>query len=150
VSATTRTQHNVPSPFGKVLATGYYDGPTEGFLVHKTRDELFFFHLLDWDDGQDVRVFEVAVVPGIALDNAVEVLSMSSPPKWPIWLLPAPLDESGEQFIEHARKIARPVAVAVTRNLLHTFDVWQEVDEEFVSSGQDWLKTFGLKRSTAS
>jgi len=146
----TNSQHNVSSPFCKVLATGFYDGPTEGFLAHSTRDELFLFHLLDWDDGQDVRVFGVAVVPGIFLDSAVTVLSKSKPPTWPIWVVPAPLDESAEQFVQQARKIARPVAVAVTRNLLQTFELWQEVDEDFVFSSQDWMKTLGLKRSTST
>jgi hypothetical protein len=149
MSGITNTRHNVPSPFCKVLATAFYDGPTEGFLVHKNEGRLFLFRLLDWDDGQDVRVFAIHVVPNVALDDALNVLAKENGPNWPMWVLPAQLDDAASQFLERARRHARPVAVVAARNLLRVFDVWQDVDENFTFQQQDWLNTFGLSRSTA-
>ena len=49
----------VASPFSGVVATGYYDGATHGFLRCGTCSTTYEFALLDWDDGQDMRVFAV-------------------------------------------------------------------------------------------
>lgn len=139
---------NIPSPFTRVFATGFYDGPTEGFLVHHAHQELFFFHLLDWDDGQDVRVFAVQVLHGVSVQDALNRFSPNVPESDPIWIVPESLDERTAQFIEAARRTARPVAIIATRSVLQTIEVWQDVDEDFSFKKQDWIASLGLSRST--
>ncbi len=48
------------SPFVRLLVTGYYDGPTDGFAACRFCDKSYFFRLLSWDDGQDLRIFGLA------------------------------------------------------------------------------------------
>lgn len=52
----------IPSPFVRLLATGYYDGPTEGLIECGTCKTTYSFNKLDWDDQQDVRVFALSPV----------------------------------------------------------------------------------------
>src|SRR5690349_575654 len=53
---------HLKSPFSKVIATRYYDGPMEGFLGHRDWLQACVFQLLDWDRETDMRVYEIARV----------------------------------------------------------------------------------------
>lgn len=44
-------------PFRRILASGYYDGPTEGICSCSICGQGYAFRLLAWDKNQDVRVF---------------------------------------------------------------------------------------------
>src|SRR5665213_3281654 len=71
------------SPFRRFLATGYYDGPTEGVTSCSVCGQGYSFVLLVWDDAQDIRVFgfseidqneqKVAEAINIALDSSKPV-----------------------------------------------------------------------------
>jgi hypothetical protein len=139
-------KRNVASPFRRIVATGFYDGPTEGFAVGE-ETETCSFRLLDWDQGQDLRVFRIAAIPGVSLDDAVAVLRNEGPPSSPIWLLPAPLGEAAERFVQRANELARPVAIVVTRDLLGTLDLWRPITgEPRLTGSRDWLTELGFPR----
>lgn len=48
------------SPLNRMLVTGYYDGPTEGFVECRECGQTYAFRKLAWDDEQDVRIFGLA------------------------------------------------------------------------------------------
>jgi hypothetical protein len=50
-------------PFGRIVVTGYYDGPTEGVVECAACGMCFAFVLLDWDEQQDLRIFSLAPLP---------------------------------------------------------------------------------------
>src|SRR6478672_1120145 len=54
--------HNTPDelPIQRVLATGYYDGPTERFTECAICRQAYSFRRLDWDASQDLRIFGFA------------------------------------------------------------------------------------------
>jgi hypothetical protein len=60
-------------PFRRVIATGFYDGPMEGFTECCQCGQAFSFHMLDWDDSQKVRVFAFSPV-STSLDAIAERL----------------------------------------------------------------------------
>jgi hypothetical protein len=49
-------------PFERAIATGYYDGPTDGFTICSQCGQAYSFRKLDWDELQDVRVFAFAPI----------------------------------------------------------------------------------------
>ncbi|MBK9037198.1 MAG: hypothetical protein IPL61_39135 [Myxococcales bacterium] len=46
------------TPFVRVCATGYYDGPLSGWTLDR-EGAVYMFEMVDADDGQDVRVFAI-------------------------------------------------------------------------------------------
>jgi hypothetical protein len=81
-----REGRNYPSPFQKVLALGYYDGPTEG-LLQCVSGSVYRFHLLAWDEAtQDLRVFGLAALPSAAFTQLVALYAPTQPPRWPTWV----------------------------------------------------------------
>jgi hypothetical protein len=71
------------SPISKVLALGYYDGPTDGVLTCAS-GEVFKFDLLD-EVPADVRHYSLAPLPVEAWTALVNVISPYEPPRWPVW-----------------------------------------------------------------
>lgn len=137
---------NVTSPFRRIVATGFYDGPTEGFAIGE-RNVMYSFRLLDWDDGQNVRVFRVAAMASVSLDDTLTALGHESPPSWPVWVVRAPAGERAESFIQRTNDLARPVAIVATRDLLGTLDLWRPITEEPQLTGnRDWLTELGFPR----
>lgn len=45
------------SPFDRMLVTGYYDGPTDGFVECRQCARVYGFRKLAWDRDQDVRIY---------------------------------------------------------------------------------------------
>src|SRR4051794_30325307 len=78
--------HQVLSPFGRLRATGYYDGPTEGLVECGTCKTTYSFHKLDWDDQQDVRIFSLSPIVGRAIDDLVQSPGVPKA-NWPSWVL---------------------------------------------------------------
>jgi len=74
-------------PFERVLAVGYYDGPTEGFSECAMCRRCYYFKKLAWDESQDIRIF--AFTP-LNLDLAEIVRKSNIQPSWefPIFLVP--------------------------------------------------------------
>lgn len=79
---------NAPSPVGRVLILGYYDGATDGVL-QLNGGRVYRFDLLDEArnaDGLDEREYELRPLPADALDRLVRAIGEYITPTWPVWL----------------------------------------------------------------
>lgn len=122
------------SPFTKAIATRYYDGPMEGFLAHRDWSQACVFRLLDWDRETDLRVFEIARVEDLEFEDAVGLLFQDRRPTWPLWVLPGPLRERGEQLVDQCFERARAVATVTTGDLLGNIAEWEVAEDAPQSS----------------
>ena len=77
-----------PSPFSRVLALGYYDGPTEGLAQCGHAGPTFRFVMLDniVGDPEELRIFEMSPLPAGAMDQAAQLLALHESPRWPVWV----------------------------------------------------------------
>ncbi len=71
-----------PSPFSRIIALGYYDGPTSGILEGGTAGPAYKFVMLD---GDDLRIYSLAPLPPGSLENLVQLLTPYQQPRWPLW-----------------------------------------------------------------
>lgn len=76
---------NVKSPFTKIIALGFYDGPTSGIAQCEVCSAIYKFEMLDWDDEQEIRIFSLAPLASQAWNQMVNLLSKHEAPKWPVW-----------------------------------------------------------------
>jgi hypothetical protein len=121
------------SPFNKVIATHYYDGPMEGFLAHSDWPQACVFQLIDWDRETDVRVYEVARVEDLLFEDVVGLLFQERLPTWPVWVLPS--NERAKELVDDCMARARPVATITTRDLFGQIGLWTPADDAPASSG---------------
>lgn len=126
---------HLQSPFNKVIATRYYDGPMEGFLAHRDWTQACVFQLIDWDRETDVRVYEVARVEDLAFEDIVGLLFTGHRPTWPVWVVPASAGERAQNLVDECMARARPVATITTRELFGDIALWTAADDAPVSSG---------------
>src|SRR5262245_40100323 len=123
---------NYPSPVTKVLALGYYDGPTNGVLQCGEGGPVYKFDLLDGpystEDGLwDLRVFGLAPLPPGSLEQLVEGYKRHWAPRWPVWV---PIwhfsDPAEEQRMSRLTDQVLQQAGA-TQWVLATFDLMREI-----------------------
>jgi hypothetical protein len=126
---------HLKSPFTKVIATRYYDGPMEGFLGHRDWPQACVFQLLDWDRETDLRVYEIARVEDLAFEQVVALLFQERLPTWPVWVLPSGTREHGERLVDECFARARPVATITTADLFGDVALWTPADDAPASSG---------------
>src|SRR5262249_43115712 len=119
---------NYPSPFTKVLALGYYDGPTNGLLQSGEDGSVYKFDVVDdllISNGEDCGVFTLAPVPSTSLSELTNVYSQFLVPHWPLWtpLWSFPtkeIQQSMDRVTDEVLDRAGPVAwvLATTADLL--------------------------------
>ena len=72
----------------RVIALGYYDGPTEGAIEFKI-GEVYRFTMPDEDNQlasqSTVRRFELSPLPRDAIDRIATTLAPFCRPAWPVW-----------------------------------------------------------------
>src|SRR2546421_7100861 len=92
------------SPFSKVVALGYYDGPTSGAVVCSVCLKAYKFELLnetasDWYSEDGIRVFGLAPfsIPS-SFERLVATGSKEGLPHWPIWV--PRMNQQGKSDIE--------------------------------------------------
>jgi hypothetical protein len=132
---------HLKSPFTKVIATHYYDGPMEGFLGHRDWPHACVFQLLDWDRETDLRVYEIGRIEDLTFESVVAALFEERLPTWPVWVLPSGLRERGEQMVYECLARARPVATITTRDLFGDIALWDPADDAPGSSGLIMIPT---------
>jgi len=140
----------------KILATDYYDGAIEGFLLHKT-NSVSYFRLVAWDSDQDQRLFVVADVDAkemFRLENLLKTVKQSS--QQHVWLPEWAFSDSHDateanKIIERCRKKLVEDGNFVLGNRLDTAkeisritrDNWRAVEEEIngnvVGNLDKWL-----------
>jgi hypothetical protein len=73
----------------EVLATGYYDGPTEGFLIDPDSQRAEFFKMIAWDADQDERLFAVVEINRAPLARLEVLLDRAGEkPRKQVWAPP--------------------------------------------------------------
>jgi hypothetical protein len=123
------------SPFKRVIATRYYDGPMEGFVAHQDWPQACVFQLIDWDRETDVRVYEVARVEDLTFEDVVALLFEERLPTWPVWVLPSGARDRAKKLVDECMARARPVATITTRDLFGDIALWTPADDAPASSG---------------
>jgi len=122
------------SPFCKVIATRYYDGPLAGFLAHRDWNHVCVFRLVEWDRERERRVFEIARVDGQTFEGVVALLFEERLPTWPVWVLQGGARERGEKLLDECFGRARPVATVIAQDLLTDIVRWEAADDAPASS----------------
>lgn len=126
---------HLKSPFSKVIATRYYDGPMEGFVAHRDWPHACLFQLIDWDRETDIRVYELSRVEDLSFEDVVAALFRDRMPTWPVWVLPSGARERGQQLVDECTPRARPVATLTTRDLFGDILRWDAAEDAPLSSG---------------
>lgn len=87
---------NGASPFAKVIALDFADGPMAGVVQCASCPVAYRFETLAididgavdraaWDRGEEIRVFGLATLAAGTFERIVGVLSPLGQPTWPIW-----------------------------------------------------------------
>ena len=134
----------IPSPFLRLIATGYYDGPTDGFVECSICSAVYAFHKLDWDENQNLRVFSMSPVRGRSF---VELEAYTDPIQqlqWPTWVVD--ITKSGKilELIDGFRSDASPEEFVVVASCLQkTIKIWQPIG---LHGEVDWFMELSLDR----
>jgi hypothetical protein len=138
---------NVPSPFSRLVATGFYDGPTSGYTECETCRSLYQFTMLEWDAGQDVRVFVLEEKRGTSFEAIVATIaSKGEQPRWPVWVPHAPLPAEAEEKVAHLiANTSSARLIVAAENLVRTILVWRKLGpDDWTPEEGGWLQGLGL------
>ncbi len=135
---------NYPSPVQRVLALGFYDGPTEGALLCAPEGQVYKFEMLAWDEStQDLRVFGLAPLPQPAWEQLTSLYARHETPHWPVWV-PSWYEDMDRQ-VDSILKRAGPVEWAVaTQDLRGDILRARAIRPEEGVRVTDWAKFLGL------
>lgn len=133
-------------PFERAIATGYYDGPTEGFTECSQCGQAYSFRKLDWDELQDVRVFAFAPIP-LKLDDISKRLLVDSGNPKAIILVP-PLAEPESEFVRELLAV-HPTRVTAFEGWPGHSSLWRDVAGLNFTSISDWFSFLGIPRKRA-
>ena len=125
------------SPFQRVIALGYYDGETSGFAQCHQCGDWYVFELIDWDSGQDLRVFQVDRIGGQA---GAQLESLFAEHQTGIHLVGP---NENIEIDSSATNSASPFVVLVANTMCGTIRRWRLVDSH---PTLDWFAEFGLER----
>lgn len=109
----------VKSPFTKILALDFYDGPTGGLLQCETCGAVYRFDMLDWDDNHEIRIFRLASLPADSMEKCVRMIAGTETPHWPLWapfFRTSPSDEHRKKLDDQLQAIldqAKPAELVV-------------------------------------
>jgi hypothetical protein len=146
---------NYSSPVTRVLALGYYDGPTNGVLQCGEGGPVYKFDLLagpfSTEDGLgDLRVFGLAPLPPQALDQLADAYQRYGPARWPLWVpiwhFPTAADEEAMNRLTDQMLLK----AGSTEWVLATFDLMGEIRAARAITGEelvrvtDWLAFLGV------
>jgi hypothetical protein len=132
-----------PSPVCRILALGYYDGPTEGLLQCEA-GRVYRFELLAWDaETQDVRVFSLAPMPSVAFDLLAERYAHHEKPRWPIWV-PSWYEDPKEETAAILAQAGEVEWVIATEDLMGTILAAKRVRPDDLRAVTDWRPFLGL------
>jgi hypothetical protein len=151
------------SPFTKIIALDWYDGPTGGILQCQNCQAVYQFDMLDWDYHQ-VRIFRLRSLPEESWTQIVALLEQAGfSPSWPVWFQRKwPSEKAREITDKKIKKIlgqVKPAEVVVawlgygekllaTKKIpskdLEKEPVWFDVED--LSEVRDWFSLLGLTR----
>jgi hypothetical protein len=149
-----------PSPFTKVLALGWYDGPTNGVLECRPDGQTYKFDLLDevrqWPrEEEDLRVFTLAPLPRGAIQRLAEAYARYLTPHWPVWIpawkFPTASDQQAmDALTDEVLAQAGPTEwVIATTDLLGIILLARRATPEEVARVSDWPAFLGLGKDAS-
>jgi hypothetical protein len=149
-------QRTLRSPFSRIIALGWYDGPTAGLLQCGACSREYRFELLDelfdGEDEQDLRVYSLAPLVSGSVTRLTDALSRYELPRIPIWVphweFPteaekSELDRLSDQILDGA---GPPELVIATPDLSETIVATKTVTPEDLVQITDWFSYLGLVR----
>lgn len=135
----------MPSPFVRLLVTGYYDGPTTGIAECGACGRTYAFRMLAWDDAQDVRIVSLAPLDE-KFDTIYERTLRTHPVSQAVTIVPPLLQ--GEEPHEIDRLLATPpTRVVASVDLLSELLASEAVSETDLEQEHNWFKRLGLSPS---
>jgi hypothetical protein len=138
---------NISSPFARLLATDYYDGPTAGLVQCGTCRTSYAFAKLDWDDQQDMRVFSLSPIRDLNLELIATPFQDVSP-RWPQWVIAPSVSKDFWVEVDRVLDSASSTEfVVATADLLSEISVWRPGG---LDHPQDWFKELALDRTGSS
>lgn len=134
---------NYISPVQKILAFGYYDGPTEGVLQCGD-GQTYRFDLLAWEpETQDLRVFCLSPLPSPAWEQLIALCAAQESPHWPVWVVG--WHEELHQPVEEILRQAGPVEwVLATEDLQGEIQRVKAIRPEELAQVTNWSTFLGL------
>jgi hypothetical protein len=138
------TLTNSPSPFTRIVALGFYDGPTFGVLRCNACQSDYKFDMLAWDETHEVRVFRLGALPSGTLEQCVQVLGTVSPPQWPVWV-PMPLslehtdDSPGGDLVTILARSQPAGLIVAWQGYGATILAGRRVAPQELQSARDWF-----------
>jgi hypothetical protein len=136
---------NYPSPVQKVLAFGYYDGPTEGVL-QCSNGQTYRFDLLAWEpETQDLRLFCLSPLPAPGWEQLTTLCAAREAMRWPVWVVG--WHEGLHQSIQESLRQAGPVEwVVATEDLQGEILRVKAIRPDELARVTDWSAFFGLSQ----
>lgn len=131
-------------PFGQTIATGFYDGPTEGFTECSICKQAYSFRKLDWNDLQDVRIFGFAPLE-ISLEAFATRLKIRGPAGPRIPLLP-PLSDPLEKLVKELLASHPSYVAVVSGGWPGRSSVWRDIRGLDLESVRDWFSFLGIAK----
>jgi hypothetical protein len=138
-----------PSPVQKVLAFGFYDGPTDGALQCKD-GQTYRFQLLAWEpETQDVRVFGLSPLPPPGWEQLIALCSVHESSRWPVWVVG--WHQGLSQLIDDVLQQAGSVEwVAAAEDLKGVMLRVKAICPEELNQVTDWGAFLGLPQEFAA
>jgi hypothetical protein len=151
-----------PSPFERLIAIEYYDGPTKGVIQCRDCDQAYMFTMLEiddegkydtasWDEGREIRIFGLSYLPASSFEDLIAVCSRYMAPKWPIWVPLHRTTHTGETLNVLESEIARVLdvtrdlsLVVATHGLLVDVIAARNISEVELVEKRDWFFFLGL------
>lgn len=154
-------QENTPSPFGRVIAFDYDDGPRMGIVECNACSLAYRFDRLEtdvdgiydlnsWERGQELQVFSLMPMPEDAFAKIVAKLLMVESPRWPVWAPGMPTRSmTFEQLVEREidpllNQAGPPVLIVAAPGLLRPIVALREFDHVQERPSDAWLSWLGL------
>ena len=134
-------------PFRRVIATGFYDGPTDGFTECSQCGQAYSFRMPDWDDSQEMRVFAFAPIP-TSLDAIAEQLGMALAADTEFALL-GPLAEQDQMFVTDLENHS-PTRVAAFQGWPGESCSIRDISRIDVTEIGDWFSFLGVTRKSTA
>ncbi len=132
------------SPLSRMVATGWYDGVTDGVAECARCGTLYAFSMLDAGDGEDLRIFALAPTSGsLAEFDALEPIAAVRP----VTVLFGDARQGAKaDFVDRCIAHAGPAQFVVASFCLdESIELWRCFP---TTPPADWFASLGLSRSS--
>ena len=146
------------SPFDQVIALGYCDGPSEGFLHCGGCGREFHFRLLDRleeSPGEDeTRIFGLSGLPGgtiASFSTAMEPFGRPEGPFWvPKWSFPSEeIRQQMDGMVDRLYSLAGPIELVFASSDWLTGEIIasRSISSGEMIDGRDWFSDLELDKA---